>query len=313
MNETYFNVRNFGVAADGKTLDTAAIQAAVDAAHAAGGGKAYCPPGRYLCGSIQLKSNVSLYLEAGATILASTRQEDYDQTWKLPVSCAFHPHLSREHLIWARRAENVGIVGPGVVDGQAERFHGEFDSLNGFYKIDGWRPVRLIAFIECKDVSLEGITIRNAPGWTVWPLGCEDVRITGVRIYNHRQTPNSDGLDPDCCSGVRISDCLLECGDDCIALKSSANLLGEPRACENVVVTNCLLSSPTCGIRVGYEGDGPIRNCAFSNLVMYNTRTGINMLVPRHEEIGILHGPSIEHLTFSNIVMDTKLAFYLWT
>ncbi|MGQ9662863.1 MAG: glycoside hydrolase family 28 protein [Kiritimatiellia bacterium] len=307
-----FDVRKFGARGDGITLDSAAIQAAVNAAHQSGGGRVYCGPGTYLTGSIELKSNVTLYLEAGATLRASTRQQDYDQSWKLSVAEALHPHYNREHLIFARKASNLGIIGPGEIDGQAERFHGQFDELNCFYKIAGWRPYRLLAFIECRNVRLEEITIKNAPGWTVWLLGCRDVSIRAVRIFNHPQTPNSDGIDLDCCRGARVSDCLLECGDDCIALKSSANLLAEPTGCENVAVSNCLLRSSTCGVRLGYEGDAPIRNCVFSNLVMYDTRTGINMLVPRHEEVGIYHGPQIEHVSFSNIVMETKAAFYLW-
>jgi hypothetical protein len=133
-----------------------------------------------------------------------------------------------------------------------------------------------------------------------------------VRITTNPWGPNTDGIDPDCCRDVRISDCLIDAGDDCIALKSSTNLLGGVRPCENVTVTNCTMSTTCCAIRVGYEGDGPIRNCTFSNLVFFNTRTGINMLVPRDPVNRIEHGPTLENLSFSNIVMDTRIAFYLW-
>jgi hypothetical protein len=116
---------------------------------------------------------------------------------------------------------------------------------------------------------------------------------------------------------VTISDCVIDCGDDCIAVKSSIDKLGrgEKLACENLTVTNCVFSTSCCGIRLGFEGDGPIRNCAFSNIVMRNTRTGINVLVPRHVEDGldIRHGPAVENISFSNLTMETVIPFFLWT
>ncbi|MFH1023781.1 MAG: glycosyl hydrolase family 28 protein, partial [Planctomycetota bacterium] len=173
-------------------------------------------------------------------------------------------------------------------------------------------PWRMVSFLECRNVLLEDVTLRNSPAYTVWPCGCDDVRIRGIRLFNNLRGPNTDGIDPDCSSNVTISDCIIECGDDCIALKSDADRLGRAKACENVTVTNCVLTTTCCAIRVGYEGDAPIRNCTFSNLVIARSRTGINMLVPRHAEAGIHHGPTIENIRFSNLVMDTTIPIYLW-
>ena len=310
-NGPVWNVREFGAMGDRSRLDTRAVQGAIDACAAAGGGVVYCPPGDYLIGSVELKTNVNLHLEAGATLWGSTDKADYDLSNKLPVTGARHAQLNSAHLVFARSAQNVAITGRGSIDGQGDTY---FVSVPGSARLGlkGWRPERLIAFINCRNVLVEGVRLANSPGWMLWPLGCEQVRITGVRIETNPWGPNTDGIDPDCCRDVYISDCYIDAGDDCIALKSSANLLGDGRACENVTVTNCTMRTTCCAIRVGYEGDGPIRNCTFSNLVFFKTRTGINMLAPRDAANQIEHGPPIENISFSNIVMDTQIACYLW-
>ncbi len=299
-----FNIREFGAKGNGESLDTASVQSAIDACHKAGGGVVYCQPGGYLIGSIELKSNVTLYLEGGAKLLASTVRAHYQ-----PVDIHGFPgnelNYIREHMIWARNAHNVGIAGCGAVDGSGDRFFGEPGWMDSnFRKIKDWRPMQLVAFIDCQDVTLQGVTFQNAPGWTIWPVGCERVLIHGIRILNDRQGPNTDGIDPDCCQGVIISDCHFDVGDDCIAVKSGTEKFPTVRACEDIVVTNCVMKTPCCAIRIGFEGDGPIRNCSFSNLVMTETRTGIAVMVPRVPELLINHGTPIENISFSNITMD---------
>ena len=306
------DIRDFGAAADRRTPATAALQAAIDAAHAAGGGVVYCPPGNYSIGSIELKSHVNLHLSAGATLWGSTRRDDYDLSNKMPDAAGRHPHLNQAHLLYARNAEDIALTGLGRIDGQGDEYFGPPEDGSFWHSLKGWRPDRLIAFINCRNVLVEDVTLSNSPGWMLWPLGCEQVRIHRTRIITNPRGPNADGIDPDCCRDVHISDCYINTGDDCIAVKSSVNLLGENRPCENITVTNCTMSSTCCAVRIGYEGDGPIRNCAFSNLVFFNTRTGLNMLVPRNTDCQILHGPPIENLVFSNIVMDTRIALYLW-
>jgi hypothetical protein len=186
-----------------------------------------------------------------------------------------------------------------------------------FYEVPGWRPGQMITFTECQDVLLRDVRIVDAPYWTVWPHGCDRVRITGISIINDRHTPNGDGINPDSCRDVIISDCYFNTGDDCIALRSDAGRLTDKhKPCENITVTNCVMITPCCAVRIGYVGDAPIRYCTFSNLVMVNTRTGINMLVPRIQQqadrLVSEHGPAIHHISFSNIQMDTRIGWYLW-
>ncbi len=306
-----FNIRSFGARGNGEVLDTAAVQAAIDACCPAGGGSVYCPPGCYLVGSVELKSNVTLYLEAGAKLLASPDRAQYR-----PVDIHGFPanglNYAQEHMLWAKNARNVTIAGRGAVDGNGRQFHGEPGWMGmNFRTLKGWRPIQLVAFIECQDVTLADVTFQNAPGWTIWPVGCERVFIRGIRILNDRQGPNTDGIDPDCCKGVIIGDCYFDVGDDCIAVKSGTEKLGAVRACEDVVVTNCVMKTPCCAIRVGFEGDGPIRNCSFSNLVMTETRTGINIPLPRMPEIAIDHGTPVENISFDNITMDVICPFFI--
>ncbi len=306
--KSVFDIRERGAVGDGKTLDTGAVQAAIDACHAAGGGVVYCPPGDYLVGTIKLKSNVELHVEAGATLLGSGQQTDYPMQDYDAAGIGFTP----QHFIFAHNAENIAITGRGKIDGNGRAFFSPRTPDRTHMCHHNWRPGHMIALVDCRDVLIRDVQIVDSPCFTIWPLGCDRVRIHGITILNNREGPNSDGIDPDCCRGVHISDCYLDCGDDCIALKSDSARLGRDKACEDVVVTNCTLHSVTCGIRVGYEGDSPIRNCTFSNLTMTNTRTGICIQVPHREKVGRGHGPAIENISFSNIVMDTRLALFLW-
>ena len=301
-----FDVRSFGVAGDGRVLDTGPIQAAIDSCHAAGGGVVFCRPGTYLVGTIELKSNVELHVAAGAKLKASTKRSDYR---------AFDfGRRKTEHLIFARDSSNIAITGQGTIDGSGTAF---FERVPGNrrMRVRDWRPLHMLTFFKCSNLLIRDVHLNDSPCYSVWPLGCAYVRIQGVTITSNRWGPNTDGIDPDCCRDVFISDCSIDCGDDCIALKSDTWSLGRPAACENVTVTNCVLRTTCCGIRIGYEGDGPIRNCVFSNIVMRDTRTGVNMLVPGNVKVKafkIKHGPAIENLRFSNMALDTKIAFYLW-
>ena len=176
----------------------------------------------------------------------------------------------------------------------------------------------MVTFIECQDVSVRDVRLLDSPAFSVWTVGCDRVHISGVTILNQRDGPNCDGIQVVCCHGVRISDCYISAGDDCIAVYSMSYFLPARRACEDVVVTNCVLSTPCNGVRVGYTSDWPIRNCAFSNLVMFNTRTGISMICTpdnawktarEHESH---HGPITENISFDHIQMETRKPIDLW-
>ena len=314
-----YNILRYGAVGDGSTKDTEAIQRTIDVCAQNGGGTVRVPPGTYLIGTIQLRSNINLHLEEGAVLLASTERSDYPPELGTPNRQHdgkeirdWSSNAGREHLIVARKEKDVSITGHGTINGQGKVFFG-YDG-SGREPIasgaNGWRPFRMIAFVECRDVTVQDVSLIDASGFSLWPFGCDTVAIRGITIRS--DGPNTDGIDVDCSRNVRISDCFVSTGDDAIALKSGTSRFGgRVVACENITVTNCCLSSKTCGVRIGYEGDAPIRNCTFSNLTISNTRTGLNMLVPYHPKYGIDHGPSIENIVFQNIVMDVNQAFFL--
>lgn len=312
-----YNIFDFGAKSDGTTNNATAIQTAIETCHQAGGGTVLCPPGTYRTGSIRIRSNVELHLTAGAKLLASEERRDY-QTFHRGVT-GFHadaPMLNYvpEHLVFAENESNVSITGMGEIDGNGRAFYDSIPPGEKFHAVkNGWRPIQLVAFANCRNIRLQGVTFRDSPGWMIWPIGCDGVHISGIKIHNNPQGPNTDGIDVDTCRNVRISDCLIEAGDDCIALKSDKSKKPVLDACEYITVTNCVLQTTCCAVRVGYEGDHPIRHCAFSNLVIKQTRTGLNMLVPQDTFHGIFQGPAIEDIRFSDILMDTVIPFYLWT
>ncbi len=269
-----FDVRTFGARGDGKALDTSAIQSAIDACHTDGGGTVLFPTGAFLSGTITLKSNVTLHLSAGAVLRGSSSMSDY------PV----------KHLIVARGTEKIAIEGRGTIDGQGDSFlDKEMKPLP--------RPSPLIEIWDSRDVVLEGFTILRSPAWTIHPKNCERVKIRGVTILNNLRAINSDGIGIDSCRNVIISDCHIEAGDDCIVLKTTRRGTGPVQPTENVVVTNCVLTSAATALKLGTETHADFRHILFSNCVIRDSRTGIGLLAK--------DGGAMENVRFSQIVMTT--------
>lgn len=276
---------NYGAKLDGVTNDQPALQAAIDAAHAAGGGTVVVPAGRtLLSGSIQLKSRVTLHLEPGSRLVASTERADYRD----------------RALIQAVDAEEIAITGSGTIDGRGVAFMRE--ELPHIFRPAAWRP-RLIILEGCRRVQVRDITLRDSPSWTLHLAGCEDVTIHAISIYNNLKIPNCDGINPDHSRNVRISDCHIEAGDDCIVLKST-RAYERYGPCESIVVTNCTLVSSSAALKIGTETVGVIRDVVFSNCVIRNSHRGV-AIVLRDEG-------SIENVLVENLVIETRLLHRDW-
>lgn len=239
------DVRNYGARGDGRTIDTSAIQAAIDAAARAGGTVAF-PRGAYLSGTLHLRSHITLRLDAGATLIASEDDDAFDPVEELGYETFSDTETSdfRFALLQGRGLTNVSILGPGLIDGNRTRRGGP-------------KP---IALRQCRVVRIRDLTIANAPNYNVSLLGCDGVDISGVTIRNGY----SDGIDPDCCRNVRITNCRIESRDDAIVLKTSF-ALGLRRATQNVRVTNCHLTTLHNGLKLGTESTGDFNDIVFSN------------------------------------------------
>ncbi len=252
--EPRFDVRDFGANADGKTLCTEAIQKAIDACAAAGGGTVHLPAGTFRSGTIRLKSNVTLHLEAGCTLLGSENLNDYPEN--LPAVRSYTDNYTARSLIAGEDLENVAICGRGTIDGNGRKFR---------WKEYLTRPYA-IRLVSCRGVLIDGVTLRNSAMWMQHYLACDRVRMHGVTVFNHI-THNNDGVDIDGCHDVHISDCNFDSDDDAITLKSTLD-----RACENVTITNCIASSHCNAIKFGTESNGGFKNIAISNCTVCSPR-----------------------------------------
>jgi polygalacturonase len=306
-----YDIADHGACPDGKTLNTAAIQSAIDACHGAGGGIVLCGPGSFLTGSLLLKSNVELHLAMGCRLVGSTSLDDYDEFVAPGFKGENAPEGCTQSLIRAAGAENIAITGPGELNGSGLAF---YDLAAGvlwgrfFQKPRTARP-RLVMFFKCRNVRLEGASFVDSPCWTVWLMKCERVGIHRVKVYGDQRMINNDGIDMDSCRDVTVSDSIFKTSDDCLVLRSIRNVYDTPGVCENVAVSNCVLDSWCQGVRVGCPGDGIIRNSTFSNLVITSAGNGIQIENPRrYLPEGCPGTADIHDILFSHVVIECAAA-----
>jgi len=303
------NIKDFGAVGDGITLDTKAIQKAIDM-----GGEVYIPEGTYLTGTLYLKSNGGLNFAPGAVLKASHRREDYNDLNFCPqnIDCPAESMVGT-HLITAVEQENIFIKGFGVIDGDSHFWVNESKIQNycNFFDhpdISANRPGQMIFFAECKNINISEITLLHSPFWHLFLHGCENAHIRGININGERRQWVNDGIDLDCCKNVTISDCIIDTGDDAITLRANGKRLQKREAvCENIVVQNCVLTSYLdYGIRVGV-GEGIIRDCRFSNIIMKESLMAIGITCRFNgKKAG---GTRVENLHFSDFTVNSHSLF----
>ncbi len=308
-----FDPRNFGARGDGKRLDSPAINAAIDACTRAGGGMVYVPPGTYLCGTVILKSNVTLYVEAGATILGSTDLNDYTPQPGPPIN----GDANQRHLIFAQDAEDVTLAGPGRIDGQGPTFwepsgraplppEDQWADViaHGWKKKPSGRPSPMLEFVACRRLRIEDLRIENSPGWTMRPINCDDVYITGITVKSPNYGSNTDGMDITGCQNVFVANCSIDTGDDAICLKSENPYGPVPRLSRNIVVTNCVLTTCCNGFKLGTATEGGFENIAFSNSVIYNSQDDFKDRVISGVALEVVDGGWIDGVVITGIEMQ---------
>lgn len=289
QKDCLYNILDFGAVEGGKVLCTHAFAAAVEKCVQHGGGTVYVPSGAFLTGPVRLESNMTLHLAAGCRLLFSSRTEDYPLTevrWEGSEQKGYMP------MLYARAAQNICITGTGTVDGQ-----GAFwwkSHLEG--KLAYSRP-RLLYFEDCERLIIEKVQLVNSPAWTVNPVRCQNVTIDNISIVNPPASPNTDGINPDSCKNVRISNCQVDVGDDCITIKSGVETGRYLIPCENVSITNCTLLHGHGGVVIGSEMSGGVRNIVISNCIFEGTDRGIRLKTRRGR------GGTVCNIRVSNLVM----------
>ena len=296
------NVKDFGAVGDGKTLDTVAIQRAIDA-----GGIAYLPPGTYLSGTIYLKSGGGLELSPGATLLASPDPKDYNPDDFCPQNWVYSAdRTSGAHLICAVEQKDIVIRGAGRIDGSARTWLNDLDA-NRFrpsFRLPPWRPGQLLYFCESTHITLQDFALDDSPYWAIFLYGCSHVMVRNLRITSDMRGHNTDGIDVDCCRFVNISNCQIEGTDDCITLRANPKALKNPQPCEYVTVDNCILKTNESAIRVGV-GNGVIRRAVFSNIFIRRASDAVCIC----SSWGGENGCDIQDISFHDFYVDTNRPF----
>jgi hypothetical protein len=310
------NVRDFGAKGNGVDKDHPAIQRAIDRCAELGGGTVWVPAGRYLCGTIVLKSHIRLFLDAGAVILGSPDPEDYRRMMEgnhFYRSTPTQPVNQDQNLICVWKATDVGIDGPGEIDAQGLSFY-QTDQppvKNGSrmsFLVKPWRPGAAVAFMHCRRFSLSGITLRNTPFLGVLLFGSSEGRVHGVQILGDHRFRTCDGIHTKASRDITISDCHIDSEDDCLSFYTNSwGLPDDGPDTSNVAVTNCVLSSSCSGVRIGYASSGHLSNLVFSNIVVKKANRGIDFIcIANNIYQGRVcpPGPSLHNLMFSNFVIQ---------
>jgi polygalacturonase len=293
MGNEATKIRQFAARGDGETPVTSIIQEAIDTCPV--GGTVCIPPGRWLTGTLVLRSNITLHLDAGAVLLGSPEIADYPESFPSGVT-TMRPFGRR--LILAQNCRNVAITGQGCIDGQG----GCWGQVEGGAEN---HPVNL-QFIKCTGITVRDVHLRQSGSWMQQYLQCRDVHISGIRVYNHGNKTN-DGLDIDGCTDVRISDCDIDSHDDALVFKSTG-----PLPCRDILVTNCRLRSHCYGIKFGSESIGGFERISISNCIV--TASGAPSTHPRFPDIlpvvtGLaictVDGGPLRDISISQLVVDT--------
>ena len=301
-----YNIADFGAVSDTTRLSTQAIQQAIDACSQAGGGRVVVPTGSYKTGTIVLKSNVDLHLEQGATLYGSTNLKDYRPMKSNYMS--LRTQTETVQLIYADGVSNVAISGTGTIDGRGSAF----PKLS--WNDEGITRPHLIRFIQSHDITISDVSLRNSGCWMQHYLACDRLKIEDIKVTN-RNNYNNDALDLDGCHDVIVQGMLADSDDDGITLKSTS-----PRLCENIRISDCVVSSHCNAIKLGTETNGGFRNISISGIVVKPSYDQSSQFFGHPSKRGtsvitleITDGGVMENVSVSDIVAEgTESPIFIW-
>lgn len=295
-----YNVVDYGAVGNKIADDAKAIQQAIDECSANGGGTVLLPANHtFMSGPLCLKSNVDLHLEATAVLLANPDEGIYKLS-------AFGENRG-EGMMWiyANGADNISITGKGTIHGNGIAFMGkELDDSYELKPVTTFDPrPHVLTLTDVKNLTIRDITIRDGAYWTVHLIGCDGAVIDGISLLNNLKIRNGDGIDLDHSRNVRISNCHITSGDDCICLKNRREF-EQYGPCHGITVTNCVMTSRSCAIKIGSENMDSIYNVVFDNCVITRSNRGLGI---QNRDEG-----TVTDVMFSNIIMDCQLWSDVW-
>jgi len=289
---------------------TKGLQAAVNDAEAAGGGVVVIPGGSYVSGTVELKSNVTLHLEAGAVLNASPNIRDY------PEIGYCHNEMGQvTSFIYGLGCKNTGIEGNGIINLSGDSFYDFSRPLVPPYMKDIITPEQIaectvhhdvrvkqpIFFHDCRDIKVTGVTIKNAPCWTLTFSECEEITVSDISVYNSLNIPNCDGIHLCSCKNAVIKGCKIISGDDCIALTCITNW---DKPCENITISDCIMTSCSKTVSIGFM-HSVVRNVVISNCIIQKSNRGLAFMA--NDGIGL-----VENVCVSNCIIDTQIRAGNW-
>ncbi len=300
--QAIYDVTVYGATGNGVTDDAQAIQKTIDLCSQEGGGRVLLPRNHsFLAGPIQLKSNVELYLEATATLKANPDEGIYKLS-------AFGANRGEGMLwLWAEHAENISICGKGTIHGNGIAFMGA--ELSDSYEL---KPLKdqtfdprphVLTLTDVKNLTIRDVTIKEGAYWTVHLIGCDEAVIDDINLLNNLKIRNGDGIDIDHSKHVRIVNCHITSGDDCICLKNRREF-EQYGSCHDITVTNCVMSSRSCAIKIGSENMDSIYNVVFDNCIITGSNRGLGI---QNRDEG-----TVTDVVFSNIQLDCRLWSDVW-